>query len=76
MVKEFDITETVTYNHTIRIEIPNDKEDDFEEFADRVASEAPVLSVDEIRHSFNEQFGSENVDFIEDGSPNVEIECW
>lgn len=75
----FEFQETVTYMHSIEVEIEESQEDRFEVFADDVAEkieESPEsYGRDDVVHMFNKEFGADNVEFCEDGSPSVEYEA-
>lgn len=75
----FEFQETVTYTHSIEVEIPEEKEEEYEEFADGVADKMASggygCDRDRIISDFNKKFGRESVDFCEDGSPDVEFEA-
>ena len=75
----FEFQETVTYTHSIEVEIPEEKEEEYEEFADGVADKMARggygCDRDRIISDFNKKFDREEVEFCEDGSPDVEFEA-
>ena len=75
----FEFEEKVTYNHKVKVEIEEEQEDAFEEYADIVAQkieDAPE-SYDryDVAGKFRKMFGDKNVTFCEDGSPEGEYEA-
>ena len=79
MKKYFEVVETVRYSHRIVIEIKESQDDEFEDFAERVAeymNDRRYTSTDEIISEFAEEFGDDSIEFIEDGSPETEMEAY
>lgn len=79
MKMTFEFVETVTYTHRIEVEIPDEKEEEYEEFADGVADKMTGggygCDRDRIVSDFNKKFGHDKVDFCEDGSPDTEFDA-
>lgn len=78
MKKTFEFQETVTYIHEIEVEVDEEREEDFEVFADEVADRVNNdngynINKDDIVDDFIKRYGDRAV-FIEDGSPDVELE--
>lgn len=77
---EFEFNEKVIYKHRIEVEIEEDEEDAFEDYADSVAQKIEdypeEYDREDIIRKFSKMFGDENVTFHEDGSPDVEYEAW
>lgn len=75
----FEFAETVTYMHSIDVEIPEEKEEEYEEFADSIADKICRCDYncdrDSIVTEFKEKFGNDNVVFCEDGSPDTEFDA-
>lgn len=71
---KFDFTEKIEFLHCI--EVDTDNEDLFEEVADDIAERLDVGDIEdkrEVVRIFEETFGADNVNFIEDGSGDVEF---
>lgn len=78
MKKYFDVVETVKYSHRIEIEVDENNEDDFDDFAEQVAEEMENRCYDskeEIFQEFIEAFGEEKINTTIDGSPSLEFEA-
>ena len=74
MQYEIEICEQVTYYHTVRIDVPTDEDRD--QIVDRlndICNDSDWDSKDDVIHALRE-LGIEDEEFIEDGSPFVEIE--
>jgi len=79
MKKYFDIQETVKYNHRIEIEIDESQENFYEDFAEEIAEdmESGVYeSKEQILDEFVTAYGTDSINFTEDGSPDVEYESY
>lgn len=79
MIKYFEFQEHVTFTHKIAVEVDESNEDDFDEFTDNLADEMDdesFESKDDVLYEFIKEFGDSVVNFIEDGSPNVELEAF
>lgn len=77
MKKIFKITETVIYHHQIEVEVEAINEEVFEDFAEDVGEDIDngvYEDKGDILNDFCELFGKNKVAFVEDGSPEVEIE--
>lgn len=78
MKKIFDFEETVKYMHSIEVDIDEEQEDEFEDFADTIACDIEENGDSIDRHwiasAFIKEFGEDKVKFSEDGSPTVEFE--
>lgn len=71
---KFDFTEKIEFLHCI--EVDTDNEDLFEEVADDIAERLDVGDIEdkrEVVRIFEETFGADNVNFIEDGSGDIEF---
>lgn len=79
MKKIFEFQEIIKYNHKILVDIPDECEDTFDDFADYMASEIEDdYSYDRwnIVQEFAEKFGKDSIEFVEDGSPSVDYEAY
>ena len=79
MKKIFEFQETVTYMHSVEVEIEESQEQDFEDFADEIADKfqkQKIYDHDNVMHAFNRKYGANNVTFCEDGSPDIEFEAF
>jgi hypothetical protein len=79
MKKYFDIQETVKYNHRIEIEIDESQEEQYDDFDEQVAEDVNSNGFDSresIIGAFIDEFGDAAVNFVEDGSPDVEYESY
>lgn len=73
MKKVFELDETLVLHHKIEVETDDNS---FDEFCDEVAEQlADIDSAesgkDYVLRQFEERFGTENVTFVEDGSPEA-----
>ncbi len=75
-----EVVEQVTYRHTIEVEIADEQEEEFEDFACDVAEKIEdgdggmKYSREDVVAEFTKKYGSDKVTFEEDGSPEVEWE--
>ena len=76
MKKTFEVQVNVTYNHHIEVEIPDNREDDYNELCDDIYDNIDIGAYDdpeEIAQEFIDEFGEDDVKFVEDGSGEFEI---
>lgn len=74
---KFDFCEKIELMHCV--EVDTDDLEEFEDVASEVACGAECGEIDskeEIVYKFVERFGEDKVTFIEDGSGDVEYECY
>lgn len=78
MKKIFEFGEILTHVHNIEVDVRDEQDQEFEDFADEVAEkieeDSTKYSREDIVNMFNQKYGSDNVVFCEDGSPEVEYE--
>ena len=74
MRKVFEFEEKLTYLHSIEVNIEEGKEEEYEDFTNSINNINDDKS--QIIDAFKYEFGKDNVDFVEDGSPSVEYECY
>ena len=74
MKKIFELDETLVLHHKIEVETDDNL---FDGFCDDVAEQLPSIDStienvkDYVLRQFKERFGTENVTFVEDGSPEA-----
>ena len=76
-MKEFDFVEKVEFTHCVKVD--TDNEELFDEVASDIAyrmDENEIEDKDEVIRIFAERFGADKVTFVEDGSGDVEYECF
>ena len=74
---KFDFAEKIEFLHCI--EVNTDNEDLFEEVANDIAEKldaGDIRDKEEVVRLFEETFGADNVNFIEDGSGDIEFEAY
>lgn len=74
---KFDFAEKIEFLHCI--EVKTDNEDLLEDVANDVAERLDIGEIEdkkEVIRIFEETFGADNVNFIEDGSGDIEFEAY